>query len=239
MVHLLTEGLIVGSINIILMLAFEFGLSYTDVLRLRKRDANLYNAGMRATVFNSTVLGAITYFATITYCCVPGPLTVWQQVSSIFIFILVENVWYYVAHYLMHRPQLFWIHRFHHKFNTIVIPSSASAVSIPEFLLAYMAPFAIGSWVGGCDKASALTSAGIVAACNLIIHTPTLEEKMSCLPWIFVMPSDHVDHHQKLNCNYGAPVLHLDRIIAYLQDVSFDSVSLVYEMISGANKKLN
>ena len=105
------------------------------------------------------------------------------------------------------------------QFNAIVLPSSASAVSVPEFLLAYMAPFLLGSWAGSCDKCSAVASASLVAVSNLIIHTPALEEKMKSLPWFFVLPSDHITHHRQLTCNYGAPIIHFDRVFEFACDV--------------------
>ncbi|KAL3792328.1 hypothetical protein HJC23_006240 [Cyclotella cryptica] len=218
--HLFVQGLFVGSLNILLMLGLEYGLSSEDVQRLRERDGGkeLHIAGLRASVFNSIFLGAITYYVTIMYCCVSGPLTLLQQLSSVIKFLFIENLWYYCAHWLMHRRTFYWMHRFHHKFNAIVLPSSASAVSVPEFLLAYMAPFLIGSWAGSCDKISAVTSASIVAAFNLIIHTPALENKMNWLPWFFVLPSDHIRHHQQLTCNYGAPIVHFDRVFGYAND---------------------
>jgi sterol desaturase/sphingolipid hydroxylase (fatty acid hydroxylase superfamily) len=215
------EGLVFGSLNVLLMFSLEYVYSSDDVQRLRERDGGkeLHNAGIRASIFNSIFLGAITYYFTITYCCVPGPLTVFQQISSVIKFLLIENLWYYCAHWLMHRRAFYWMHRFHHKFNAIVLPSSASAVSIPEFLLAYMAPFLLGAWAGSCDKCSAIYSATVVAVSNLAIHTPALEEKMQYLPWFLVMPSDHVTHHRQLTCNYGAPLIHFDRVFSCVNGV--------------------
>ena len=217
---LFVEGLLVGSLNILLMFGLEYVYSSDDVRRFRMRDGGkeLHNAGIRASVFNSLFLGAITYHVTIVYCCVAGPLTVLQQISSVLKFLLIENLWYYCAHWLMHRRAFYWMHRFHHKFNAIVLPSSASAVSIPEFLLAYMAPFLLGAWAGSCDKCSAVCSASIVVVSNLAIHTPALEDMMKCLPWFLVMPSDHVTHHRQLTCNYGAPLIHFDRVFSYVNE---------------------
>ena len=235
---LFVEGLLVGSLNILLMFGLEYVYSSDDVRRLRMRDGGkeLHNAGIRASVFNSLVLGAITYYFTIVYCCVAGPLTVLQQITSVFKFLLIENLWYYCAHYLMHQKSFYWMHRFHHKFNAIVLPSSASAVSVPEFLLAYMAPFLLGAWAGSCDKCSAVCSALIVAVSNLTIHTPALEDKMKCLPWFFVMPSDHVTHHRQLTCNYGAPLIHFDRVLGYINDTVKNLTGIrVYKLKVGCN----
>jgi sterol desaturase/sphingolipid hydroxylase (fatty acid hydroxylase superfamily) len=219
--RLVIEGLVVGASNVLLMFVLEHVYSKEDVKILRGREGGkeLHSSGIRASVFNSVILGTITYYVTITYCCVHGPLSLFQQLSSVLKFLLIENLWYYCAHWLMHQRSFYWMHRFHHKFNAIVLPSSASAVSIPEFLLAYMAPFLLGAHFGSCDKCSAICSAAIVAVSNLAIHTPALEEKMKYLPWFLVMPSDHVTHHRQLTCNYGAPLVHFDRVFSYMNDV--------------------
>jgi len=222
---LLAEGVAFGSLNVIVMLLLEFGVSLEDVQQLRKREGGkgLHLAGMAATTFNSIVLGSVTYAVIIKYCCVQRPLTLSEQFSSVMVFLVIENTWYYLAHMAMHTRKLYWMHRFHHKFNVVVLPSSASAVSIPEFLLAYMAPFIVGSYLGGTDKSSAILAAMIVMAANFFIHTPALEEAMSRLPWIFVTPSDHFTHHRQLTCNYGAPVFSIDRIVNAVKEYLGDA----------------
>eukprot|EP00986_Skeletonema_menzelii_P012181 scaffold6609_cov141-Skeletonema_menzelii.AAC.3 len=231
---LLAEGVAFGSLNVIGMLLLEFGLSMDDVRQLRKREGGkkLHFAGMAATTFNSIVLGSVTYAVIIKCCCVQGPLTLVQQIFSIVAFLAIENTWYYLAHMAMHTP--YWMHRFHHKFNVVVLPSSASAVSVPEFILAYMAPFVVGAFLGGTDKTSAIIAAMIVMAANFFIHTPALEEAMSSLPWIFVRPSDHFAHHRQLTCNYGAPIFSIDRILNIMKEFSgtLYSSKLVQEMES-------
>lgn len=218
---LLAEGVAFGSLNVVGMLLLEFTLSMEHVRQLRKREGGkrLHLAGMAATTFNSIVLGSVTYAIIVEYCCVVGQnLTLIQQFRSILEFLVIENTWFYAAHMAMHTPRLYWMHRFHHKFNAVVLPSSASAVSIPEFLIAYMAPFLLGSYLGGTDKSSAIIAAMIVMAANFFIHTPALEEAMGHLPWIFVKPSDHFAHHRQLTCNYGAPIFSIDRILNVVKE---------------------
>ena len=123
---LLAEGVAFGSLNVIGMLLLEFGLSMEDVQQLHKREGGkkLHLAGMASTTFNSVVLGSVTYAVIIKYCCVQGPLTLIEQITSVFVFLVIENAWYYFAHMAMHTPKLYWMHRFHHKFNVVVLPSS-------------------------------------------------------------------------------------------------------------------
>ena len=221
---LLLEGLLFSFFGVMLMLVFEFGISHRDVRRFRKRDGGkeLHAAGMRATIINHMVLGPIAYDLTVRHCCTRRGLTFSQQARCVVLFLLIESALFYVVHYLMHTRRLYWMHRFHHKFNSIVLPSSASAVSTAEFAIAYMAPFYVGAWGASCDKTSALVAASLVAAFNLIIHTPALDEKLtSSYPRMFVSPGDHLAHHRQLSCNYSAPIFHFDRIITSLKKAAF------------------
>ena len=44
----------------------------------------------------------------------------------------------------MHTRAMYWAHRFHHRFNSHVSPTTANAVSIAEYAVAYMLPFIAG-----------------------------------------------------------------------------------------------
>ena len=207
------------------MILFEFGLSSDDVQRVRNCDGGkeLHAAGLFATIFNHLVFGPITYYLTVKYGFIQQhDWAFWQQLYSIVMFLLIENGLYWVAHYLMHTRRLYWMHRFHHKFNSnsIVLPSSASAVSAPEFIMAYMTPFVVAAWGASCDKASAVVAVTWVMTANLIIHTPALEERFSRLPWLFVSPGDHLAHHRQLTSHYSAPIFHFDRIVECLKKVT-------------------
>ena len=90
---------------------------------------------------------------------------------------------------------LYPMHRFHHKYNAIVLPSSASAVSACEFISAYTNPLLVAAWGSGTDKYLLMIATLIVSVFNLIIHTPALEKKFESYPWMFVSPGDHLAHH--------------------------------------------
>lgn len=217
----LAEGFLLSSTGVILMLLFEFCISMDDVKRFRAREGGkeLHAAGIFSTITNHLLFGPCTYYLTIQYGFIKEYYThrvLWQQAYSVVMFLLIENGLYYCAH-SMHR-QLYPIHRFHHRFNYIVLPSSASAVSIPEFLLAYMTPFIFAAWGSSSDKASAVVAVLMVITANLIIHTPALEEKFHrYMPWLFVSPEDHLAHHRQLTCHYSAPIFHFDRMIESLK----------------------
>jgi sterol desaturase/sphingolipid hydroxylase (fatty acid hydroxylase superfamily) len=125
---------------------------------------------------------------------------------------VIEAVLYYFIHKAFHEVKgLYWIHSYHHKFNTVVVPSSANAVSVAEYCFAYMLPLVVGVVVTRADETAAYLGAAIVGIANLLIHTPWLEKQKYY--WTFVTTGDHLTHHRKTRGNYGAPVFHLDRIV--------------------------
>lgn len=233
--NLLLEGFGFSSMGVALMLIFEFGISSSDVQRLRKRDGGkeLHAAGLRATIINHLVLGPIFYYITLRYCCTQRKLTLLQQAIAVFNFLVIENVLFYCGHFLMHTRYFYWMHRFHHRFNTIVLPSSASAVSTSEFVCAYMTPFVLAAWGASCDRASAVNAARIVILANLIIHTPSLE-KMNYYPWLLVSPSDHLAHHRQLTGNYSAPIFHCERIFASIKDIMYAADKAIRSRLFGS-----
>lgn len=227
---LLVEGFLLSFTGVLLMLLFEFGLSMGDVKKIRSSDGGkLYTEGMIATLFNHLVFGPITYYLTMIVCLDDDDhsRSLGQQVYSVIAFLVIQSGLFFCIHYTMHTRPFYWMHRFHHRFNSIVLPSSASAVSPAEFIVAYMLPFVIAAKLGSCDKPSAIVSVLCVMTANLYIHTPALEELLTkCLPWVFVSPSDHLAHHRQLSCHYSAPIFHYDRVIETLKKAtSFHEMS--------------
>lgn len=129
--------------------------------------------------------------------------------GQFFLMILYQNIGYYIAHIHMHNG-LYWIHKFHHQYNYIVIPSSAFAVTIYEYLYAYIFPLIMGAFFINPTDISFLSSVGLIALFNLFIHSPTLQ--MKNYSKIFVSPTDHLKHHEYQNENYAAPIFALDRL---------------------------
>ena len=212
---LLVEGFLFSTVGVLLMLLFEIG-SYGDVRRLRsnERGKELYNAGLLSTIFNHLAYGPITYYLATTICIDDDQRrSLCQQIYSVVAFLFIQSSLFTVCHYLMHTRYLYRFHRFHHKYNTIVLPSSGSAVSSIEFLLAYMLPILIATKVASCGKASAVIAVTIVIIIfNLTLHTPALEEPFArYMPRIFVSTSDHLTHHRLLTCHYSAPIFNFDR----------------------------
>lgn len=131
------NGILSGSVAVLITTVLELVLSRDDVGKLQSTPAGreLYRDCLYSNIRNNLFLGPITYFLTIHYICQPGPLTLAQQIQSIFGIVLIEGVLFYLVHKAFHEIKgLYWMHRYHHRFNTIVLPSSANAVSIAEYM---------------------------------------------------------------------------------------------------------
>lgn len=185
-------------------------------LLLRKGGKELYQKALNANFVNLMMIGPVSYHLIVEYLCLPGPFSPLEQLQKIAGVVLIQGFFYYLVHKAFHQVKgLWWIHSFHHHFNEVILPSSADAVSVAEFSIAYMAPLAIGCAIVQADRASAVLASGVIGFTNVWIHTPFLEGTK--LPWFLVSTSDHTRHHRSVTTDYAAPVIHFDRIFAALR----------------------
>ena len=205
-----------GTLAILFTVALETScLNHVRKLRACGPEGrSLYASAWLCNFFNNVVLGGLTYYCTVTWICDHSARhSLREEILAACGVVVIEAVLYYAIHMAFHEVKgLYWMHKYHHKFNTVVLPSSANAVSLAEYVFAYMLPLVVGVKLTAADEVAAFSGALVVAVTNLLIHTPWLED--SQYPsWIFVTASDHLSHHRKTRGNYGAPVFNLDRII--------------------------
>lgn len=86
------------------------------------------------------------------------------------------------------------------------------AVSVTEFLVAYLLPIVVGCMLVPTDRTCLVIVACFIGGSNLLIHTPCMLGAR--LPWFIVTADDHFRHHRKLTMDYGAPLISFDRIFA-------------------------
>jgi sterol desaturase/sphingolipid hydroxylase (fatty acid hydroxylase superfamily) len=185
-----------------------------QVYQLLRSNRALYLSALWCNVLNNVGLGSVAYYLAVRYLCQPPSKSssFYDQVSAIVMITIIEAVLYYAVHKAFHEVKgLYWMHSYHHKFNTIVVPSSAHAVSVGEYTLAYMMPLLAGVAGSRADETSFFVATALIAVSNLLIHTPWLQDYH--VPWIFVSAADHGTHHRKLRGDYGAPIFHVDRIL--------------------------
>ena len=129
--------------------------------------------------------------------------------------IIFQNIGYYCSHYLMHH-KFYSFHSFHHKFDRHIFSSIAFAVSIEEFLFAYITPLMIGSCVLYPNETTFILGTAFIAVFNLIIHTPSF--KTQYYPSLLVSPDEHLEHHEKKTIHYAAPIFSIDKILLFLKN---------------------
>jgi sterol desaturase/sphingolipid hydroxylase (fatty acid hydroxylase superfamily) len=205
-----------ASLFVLLKTAYvEYTFCLDDVQRLlqRKGGVDLYRQALFQNVINVQLLGTLTYYVTVVYCCCHNTgLSLGKQLQCIVGIVLLEGVFYTLVHKAFHDYKCLWfMHSFHHKFNHVILPSTANAVSIYEFVIAYMLPITVGTCIMGADRVSAVIAAGIIGMTSMLIHTPF--QLSTRLPTFLVSTSDHFEHHRKYTTNYSAPLVHVERIL--------------------------
>ena len=130
----------------------------------------------------------------------------------ILVLLLSQSVGYYFAHMAMHSSILYkTTHEFHHRYNTIIVPMAANAVTVYEYLIAYMFPIVFGIFICRPDSFSLKASVYAISYSNIVIHSPFIKKRLAGVyPRFLVSPFDHFDHHRRLKTNYSAPIFNLD-----------------------------
>jgi sterol desaturase/sphingolipid hydroxylase (fatty acid hydroxylase superfamily) len=109
----------------------------------------LHREAWISSIRNPLLWGLPVYvFAASVFCVGNGLDETWfDSLRSVFSILFFHACQYYAIHRAFHEdPQLYQrFHRFHHRFNTYTPPSAANAVTMGEYVLAYLAPFSYHS----------------------------------------------------------------------------------------------
>jgi len=212
-----TRGLFVRGLLPVLLLALVAVIEFTTCLdqvkamRSTRQGQELYRSAWVANVINLGIFGPITYYVSVLFACTPNKQNWVALGQTSFGILFIEGLCYYFIHKAFHEFKcLYWMHRYHHNFNTIVLPSTANAVSIWEFIIAYMVPLFLANYMTKASDLSGVLACGTIGITNVLIHTSWMESTE--YHWIFVSAHDHMEHHRRLKGNYGAPVFHMDRL---------------------------
>lgn len=170
----------------------------------------LYIKAFLYNIVNLLIISPVLYYYTVKYLCAEKQF---NFVYTLFI-LLAQSILYHFIHTLMHTPLFYFTHRFHHKFNRYVIPMTANAVSIYEFLFAYMIPIIVPIYLIEPDYISMNIAISIISLNNILIHSPQFRNVSKYLPKIFVSTDKHMVHHKKHNKHFSAPTLDLDYILS-------------------------
>ena len=197
--------------NLLTTAVFELAC-WQEVKKFYSKNPKLYRSALWTNIVTNAFINVPMYIMIATYIVDKTPNTMDQRALKFVGIMSIQGVWYYLAHRAFHEVKgLYWMHSYHHKFNTIVLPSAANAVSVWEYTIAYVFPFLLAGWMVRPDRGTMLLALKILHLGSLFNHFPlTLEQK---LPWFLVSSSDHKRHHNKLRTDYGAPIVHADRIL--------------------------
>mmetsp|Transcript_27505 Transcript_27505/g.41627 ORF Transcript_27505/g.41627 Transcript_27505/m.41627 type:complete len:235 (+) Transcript_27505:55-759(+) len=179
----------------------------------------LYSQAILSNLFHFFVIGPAAYgFASAfiswmghcnpSYVAIPGCL-------------LLQGFGYTVIHSWMHIPSNYWIHKYHHTYNehTFVRPITANAVTVVEFILAYLLTNVIAVLVFRPEVLDMYYIVMSVSMANLLIHTNPKIISMSFLPNFLCSNEKHVHHHKDNVCaNYSAPIFNFDRFLKFQQN---------------------
>ena len=143
-----------------------------------------HRACISANLVNNLAIGPPTYMLATEFFVYKsnllGGYSLIRSLTSALGLVLTHALGYHYAHSQMHRPQMYWAHKFHHAFAKHVTPSSANAVSVVEYAYAYMLPFVVGCAVCAPDERALLMAVAVISVNNLLIHTPALEVTCLC-----------------------------------------------------------
>lgn len=202
------SGLHLGSYTYLFSHILDHTISKKETLELIQKNPNLYTKGTVSNFVNLIGLSPIYYIFA-------NNILLKDQVVGIHILkvlglVLTHNILFYKLHKIFHENKsLYFIHKFHHRF-TAPIPSNGNAVSIIEYNIAYVLPFLIGAILLKPNGITFQIAIGIISIFNSFVHCGPLRNIKS---WpIFVVPNDHLIHHEKLTEKYASPTINIDFI---------------------------
>ena len=209
------HGLLLGPSVFVLGKIMDNIFCKREVKILKEDNEDLYNEAMEKTWMNLTIMSSFLYWFITPFFVNYDENNRKMEYLKLLGLIFIQNIGYYYGHYLMHH-NFYSIHSFHHRFDKHVSSSIAFAVTVEEFLFAYITPLMIGAYVLFPNETTFVTGIGLIAIFNLIIHTPCFKTKY--YPSFFVSPKDHLEHHEKKTIHYAAPIFSIDRILLFLKN---------------------
>lgn len=211
MIWSIVKGFLLGSIVWMLSILADYTVSENNTKILIRENYELYYLANKSLFINMLIISPIIYSFIDLYLIDNNiPPTTFQFINIVII-LLIQNIGYYIVHKLFHLSKFYKFHKFHHKFDKTLIPSLGNAVSITEFIFAYMLPFVLGAYITNPSEISMIIPLFLVAVLNMSIHCQELNRFK--YPAYIVSPNNHFIHHQQRNKHFAAPILNIDKLI--------------------------
>lgn len=216
--NILASSYIPSILTLILLIFLEY-ISWTpswkEKYNASQKVQDLYNQAWTYTLIHMWIIAPVAKaIVGLYYVVSDAPIYHWT--IALPGTILTQGIGYAVGHSLMHTKELYWIHKFHHKFSekTFVRPVSANAVTFTEFCFAYVLPIITGLILLRPSSLVMDIIATTISLTNLLIHTPEEVLPMDSFPDFLVTNIKHAYHHEvDLRKNYSAPIFDYDGIL--------------------------
>lgn len=187
--------------------------------------APTWNQHDRSHAITTLLLGAVTTFATalLAYTQVTMVYVAWPTPTRAVIeataYVLAFEAYFYPLHRLLHVRAVYRrIHIVHHR---SVFPAPLSGLALhPVEAMAIIGFLPIAMWVWPIHLVSLAIVIVFLSGSILLAHSsvgwfPAWWARTPVLNW-YVAPNVHVLHHARGDCNYGATLSILDRVLGTL-----------------------
>ena len=206
------KGACLGGIIYIISYIADNTISRNSLKMLLGKSSKLYKESKYSIAINMLVLSPITYAMVDTTIInhTINPYAV--DIGKVMFILLTQSVGYYVVHASFHKSTILYkYHKFHHKFDSVLVPSIGNAVSWQEYSMAYMLPFVCGAIITKPNEISFIIPIAIVALLNMTIHCQEL--KSYEYNKYLVSPKQHMEHHLVRDKHFAAPLLNIDNML--------------------------
>ena len=206
------KGACLGGIICIISYITDNTISRNSLKILLNKSSKLYKESQYAVGINMLVLSPIIY-ATVDNTIIDHTINPYAiDIGKVMIILLMQSIGYYIVHASFHKiPVLYKYHKFHHKFDSVLVPSIGNAVSWQEYCMAYLLPFVSGAIITKPNEISFIIPIAIVALLNITIHCQEL--KSYEYNKYLVSPKQHMEHHLVRDKHFAAPLFNIDNML--------------------------
>ena len=206
------RGIILGSSVWVVSYVADNTISFESTKKIKRENHELYLDAMGALITNMIIISPIVYSLNDLFL-INHQISPWSvDISKVGSILLIQNIGYYVVHRSFHEiPSLYTYHKFHHKFDKVLVPSLGNAVSSEEYIMAYLFPFILGSYLTHPSELTFVIPILITVILNMMIHCQELNDLI--YPFFLVSPQNHFEHHQVRNKHYAAPLINIDSLV--------------------------
>ena len=207
----LSKGLLLGGSICFIGYLLDNTISYKSQEQIVREKPELFLQAQQSIITNLLFLTPITYV--LSDCLFLNKIQNIFYLGQYLSILFIHNIGYFLIHREMHRNRyLYNIHKFHHCFDTLVVPSISNAVSISDFLLSFSLPFFVIAWIIRPTGITFFYSIETISILNMIMHIHELD-KITWIPGM-VAPSLHIEHHRSKIKHYSSGFFDIDYIFS-------------------------